>query len=131
MSVYLDMAHDAGERGEAAKQLAQAIEADHRATFEEESMTDKLSERMHASLDSDTLSFPIDEWADEVAALEQRVEDEIESRDGWKEAWKKAEQRVETLREALRSLAHGAHSGRAYANQILAETGEALAEEEA
>ncbi len=38
------------------------------------------------------------------------------------------EQRVETLREALCSIAHGAHSGRAYANQILAETGEALAE---
>lgn len=34
---------------------------------------------------------------------------------------------VERLREALREIAHGKHSGRAYANQVLSETG---AEEE-
>ena len=75
MSVYLDMAHDAGERGEAAKQLAQAIEADHRATFEEESMTDKLSERIRTQFQEKEWPGGIMlEWADEVDALEQRVE---------------------------------------------------------
>ena len=33
---------------------------------------------------------------------------------------------IHTLREAVRSLAHGEHSGRSFANQVLAETGDEL-----
>jgi len=36
-------------------------------------MSEKLSEQIRKSLDADTLSFPIDEWADDVDALESSL----------------------------------------------------------
>jgi hypothetical protein len=47
MNVYEDMARDAGATGDEVQQMAQAIEADHRAQFEGGGMTlDEIADRV-------------------------------------------------------------------------------------
>ena len=119
MSVYLDMAHDAGARGEEAEQLAQAIEFDQwrqaeKAELEKARevvrMTDKLSERVHnAVANKGPRTNNAAALANEVAALEQRVEEAEEGSRRSAEMWeaiyadrKRLRKRVERLETFMR-----------------------------
>ena len=94
---YEEMASDAGYRGEEAAQVAAALEARDRAwadevwaaeqeafvqaEIEEESMSEKLSERMREYLfrlsEREPVTMPEAGWPDEVAALEAKLDAQI------------------------------------------------------
>jgi len=103
MNVYKDMAHDAGARGEEAEQMAQAIEADHRAQFEGESMTDNSAKEIAVYLRQCLLPGDVQDGID-LEVPSWLVRDAAEAMDKLASLEQRLERLEELLREACRDL---------------------------